>query len=256
MLLPEPPSSRWDLRARLWGTEIRIRPIFWASSVLFGIVFYRDPQFGGVSMFGTWLFTAVLSFLIHEAGHILAARLLRVPMRIVLSGLGGHVHGLDDIKRWKRVLILLCGSPANLAFLGVLWGVTKMPLAPHWRASLAPVLMLLMWVNAFWALLNVLPLWPFDGGRVAVEIGEALFGSRGRTAALLLSLAISMTMSFTVAVWGFLVLGDRFDPRFIVHLLFLGVQLLYCYLLWLCAFRALWGSDAPLDELSRPGRAA
>ncbi len=256
MFLPEPPSSRWDLRARLWGPEIRIRPIFWASSVLVGIVFYRDPEAGGVSMFGTWLFAVVLSFLIHEAGHVLTARLLRVPIRTVLSGLGGHVLGLDHVKRWQRVVILLSGSPANLAFLGILWGVTEMPLAPHWRESIAPVLMVLMWINAYWALLNVLPLWPLDGGRVAVEIGEALFGSRGKTAALLLSLAINMALSFTAAVWGILVLGNRYDPRFIVHLLFLGVQLLYCYILWLCTFRALWGSDVPLDDLTRPGRAA
>jgi stage IV sporulation protein FB len=256
MLLREPPTSRWDLRARLWGAEIRIRPIFWASSVLVGIIFYRDPEAGGVSMFGLWLSAVVLSFLAHEAGHLLVARLLKVPTHIVLSGLGGHVFGLEQTNRWRRVLILLAGPLASFLVLAVLWGVTALPLAQKWRDALAPIVSLLMWINAFWALINVLPVWPFDGGRITLEIGDALFGSRGQTAALLVSLVVIMMMSLTAAWWGLIVLANRFDPRYMLYLIFLGVQLLYCYVLWLCTFRALWGNDAPHDELSRPGRAA
>lgn len=264
MLLPEPMPSRWDLRGRMFGAEVRIRPIFWASTVLLGLFLYQDPDFGGVGMFGFWIVAVLLSLLAHEFCHILAARLLGARVRIVLSGLGGQVYGLEAVTRWRRILILWAGSFGNVLLLGILWALAD----PNWNplpiARLGPAGALflargvesLMLINYVWVWLNVLPLWPLDGGRAAVEIGDALLGRRGRILALLLSLAVCLLMSFKVVWWARPFLAARFDPRYLLFLLFFGNQLLYCYIFWLCTFRALWGEPTPLDEVKTPGRAA
>jgi stage IV sporulation protein FB len=257
MLLPEPRPTRWDLHWRMLGCEVRIRPIFWASCVLLGSIVYRDPDSGGMTMFWLWIAAVLLSLLMHETFHILVARLLGAPVRVVLSGMGGTVFGLDELKHWQRVLVLLAGPLGNLVILGILWGITADPLpAGDWRMSLAPFVWLLMWTNAFWFALNLLPLWPLDGGRVAFEIGDALLGRHGQIAALVVSLAVCLLLSLTVVWWGRINLTDRFDPRYALYLFYFCIQALYCYFFWISAFRALWGDSAPLDEPGKSGRAA
>jgi Zn-dependent protease len=171
--------------------------------------------------------------------------------------MGGTVFGLEELKRWQRVLVLLAGPLGNLLMLGILWGITANPLpAGDWRMSLAPFVWLLMWTNAFWIALNLLPLWPLDGGRVAVEIGDALLGRHGQTAALVVSLVACLLLSLTVVWWGRVNLTDRFDPHYALYLFYFCIQALYCYFFWISAFRALWGDSAPLDEPGKSGRAA
>jgi stage IV sporulation protein FB len=256
MLLPEPRSTRWDLHWRMFGGEIRIRPIFWASCVLLGSIVYRDPETGGMNMFWLWIAAVLITLLTHETCHILAARLFGTHVRVVLAGMGGTVFGLDEQKRWQRVLVLLSGTLGNLLILGILWGITGSPLPLEWRVFLAPFVWLLMWTNAFWSVLNLLPLWPLDGGRIAVEIGDALLGRPGQTAALVVSLVVCLLMSLTVAWWGRLNLTDRFDPRYALYLFYFCIQALYCYFFWMSAFRALWGDAVPLDEPGKSDRAA
>jgi stage IV sporulation protein FB len=263
MLLPEPRPSRWDLRWRMFGAEVRIRPIFWVSCLLLGIVVYRDPTIGGVGMFWFWLAAVLATLLAHETSHILAARLFGTCVRVVLSGLGGQVYGLDERKRWQRVLVLLAGSLGNMLIFGILWLATSertpLPverLGQDWSTFIANAAWVLMMTNALWCLLNVLPLWPLDGGRATVEVGEALLGRRGQTAALVVSLAVCLLLSLAVAWWAHLTLINRFDPLYLIHFLFFCIQVLYCYFFWLSAFRALWGDSEPLDETNKSSRAA
>lgn len=257
MLLTEPGPTRWDLHWRMFGAEVRIRPLFWVSCVLLGSIVYRDPNIGGMTMFWFWLAAVLISLLVHETFHIFAARLFGTRARAVVSGMGGTVYGLDEQKRWQRVLVLLAGPLGNVLLFGILWGTIAQPLPPgDWRISLAPFVWLLMWTNAFWSALNLLPLWPLDGGRIAVEIGDALLGRRGQTAAFVVSLAVCMGLSLTVVWWGRISLIDRFNPRYALYLFYFCIQALYCYLFWVSAFRAMWGEPGPLDEPSKPGRAA
>jgi stage IV sporulation protein FB len=264
MLLPEPHPTRWDLHWRMLGAEVRIRPIFWASCVLLGVLFYRDPVIGGMAMFWFWSAAVLISLLIHETFHILAARLFGTRVRIVLSGMGGTVFGLEERKCWQRVLILLAGPLGNVLLYGILWVVADpqwnpLPiqrLGQDWTIFIANAAKIALLLNAFWAVLNVLPLWPLDGGRVAVEIGEALLGRMGQTLALLLSLLVCLLLSITVVGWARQNLTDRFDPRYPLHLLYFCILALYCYFFWISAFRALWGDPVPLDESGKSGRAA
>ena len=264
MLLPPPQPSRWDLHWRMLGAEVRIRPIFWVSCLLLGLPYYQYPQIGGLAAFWFWVAAVLLSLLAHETSHILMARLFGATPRVVLSGLGGQVYGLDELKCWKRVLVLVAGSLGNVLIFGILWLAADPDRNPlpverlgrEWSIFIANAVFVLMLINALWGLLNVLPLWPLDGGRIAVEVGEALLGHRGQTLALLLSLLVCLLMTLSVIVWGRLSLTNPFDERYRIYLTFFCVMALYCYVFWLVTFRALWGDSPPLDESGKPGRAA
>jgi membrane-associated protease RseP (regulator of RpoE activity) len=235
------------------GAEVRVQLLFWVSCVLVGVVYYQYPkvreQIGGLAAFFSWLAAALVSLLMHETGHLLAARLFGVRPRVVLSGLGGRLFGLETLKRWQVLLVLAAGPLMSFLLYGVFWLVTdpsvgeRLPLPRDWRVFLGPSLWLLMWINIFWCLLNVLPLWPLDGGRFAVEIGEALLGRRGRTLALLLSLVVTLLLIVFVAVWIRVSLINRFDPRYLIYFVYSCIMSLYCYAFWLSTFRALWGDS-------------
>ncbi|MGH7169588.1 MAG: metalloprotease [Gemmataceae bacterium] len=263
MLLPEPQPSRWELHWRMFGAEVRIRPIFWASCVLMGLPYYQDPKIGGTNAFCFWVVAVLFSLLAHETSHLLVARLFGARPRSVLSALGGQMYGLDELKRGRRVLVLLAGSLGNLLIYGILWLATSernpLPvdrLGPDWSKFIVNATKMLMMINALWCLLNVLPLWPLDGGRIALEVGEALLGRRGQTLALSLSLLVCLLMTFSVVVWARFSLINPFDKHYPIYLIFFCIMALYCYVFWLVTFRALWGDSLPLDESTRSGRAA
>ncbi len=248
MRLPEPPPARWELHGRMFGAGFRVHPLFWVSCALLGVVYYQYPdirqQMGGLAAFLLWMAAAVAALAVHELGHVLVSRLFGVRPRLVVSGLGGQLFGLEELSRWRRVLVALAGPLMNALLFGAMWGVTALPLPPDWRVALAPAVWVLMWINAFWGLLNVLPLWPLDGGRIAVELGMALFGRHGRTLALLLSLAVSLLLTVFVIAWMRLTLYP-FDDRYTVYFTYFCILSLYCYVFWLSAFRALWDESEP-----------
>ena len=263
MLLPEPQPSRWEPHWRMFGAEVRIRPIFWVSCILLGIPYYRYPEIGGAGAFWFWIAAVLVSLLAHETSHILIARLVGARPRVVLSGLGGQLYGLDELKRWKRVLVLLAGSLGNLLIYGILWLATSertpLPvqrLGPEWSQFIGNATKMGMMINAYWCLLNWLPLWPLDGGRIALELGEALLGGRGQTLALLLSLLVCLLLTASVVWWARLTLINPFDKRYGIYLIFFCIMALYCYVFWIVTFRALWGDSASLDETTRSNSAA
>jgi Zn-dependent protease len=247
--VPEPRPTRWDLRWRLGGTEFRVHPLFWVSAALLGVRFYHDPEGGGVGVFCFWMAAAFVCLLLHEIGHAAAARLFGARGRVVLSGLGGRTLGLGELGRWRRVAVLLAGPLTSLLFCGLLWAVTFVPFPEAlrergWGPAVANGLFILLWGNAAWAVLNLLPLWPFDGGRLACEAAEGLLGRRGPSLALLLSVVVTGVLTLWVLAWARLHLIDRYDPRYPLYLGYSAILLLYCFALWLSSFRALWYAPA------------
>jgi Zn-dependent protease len=238
------------LRWRLAGTEFRVQPLFWVSAALLGVWYYHDPDFGGVGFFFLWMGVVFVSLLLHELGHVAAARLFGARGRVILSWLGGRVLGLEGLGRWRRVAVLLAGPLTNFVVGGLLWAVPSVVPFPafvlehHWESPVATGLVLLIVVNLSWGALNLLPLWPLDGGRVACEAAEALGGGRATSVALLLSVVVAGLLT----LWDLWVLRthlvNRYDPRYPLYLEYFSILLVYCFALWLSGFRALWSGPA------------
>ncbi len=249
MDVPEPRPTRWDLRWRLSGTEFRVHPLFWVSAALLGVRYYHDPDFGGVGTVFFWMVAAFVCLLLHELGHVAAARLFGARGRVVFGGLGGRSLGLEGLGRWRRVAVLLAGPLTSLLICGLLWAVTYLPfpvalLERGWGPAVANGLFVLWWCNGWWAVLNLLPLWPLDGGRIACEAAEGLLGRRGASLALLLSVVVTAALTLSVLWWARTHLTDRYDPHYTLFLGYALILLVYCFVLWLSGFRALWGPPA------------
>jgi hypothetical protein len=245
----EPRPTAFDLRLRLFGVSIRIHPLFWVASALLGIGVYADPQTGGLGCFAFWMAAVLVSLLLHELGHVGVGRLLGMRGEVVLYSLGGLTLGIDTLpRRRQRLAVLVAGPLVGFLILGAVWGITWLPFPdslrePRWQTTIATALAIVVWINLYWSLLNLWPLWPLDGGRMVCEIGEGLFGRRGRIAGLILCLVGAGLLAVWVMVQMAWLLQFTYDPRYILFMEQWAVLLLFSFLFWVHTFRALWTEE-------------
>lgn len=131
---------------------------------------------------------AFLSILVHELGHaVVATRLGYGPCKIVLHGFGGvaiHRRAPDN----AAVQISLAGPAAGIAFGVVLWGLAEWVLRDL-SSNAEFVLENLLFINLLWSVVNLLPIYPLDGGNVSeVLLRGSLGDDQGKRATAVLSL--------------------------------------------------------------------
>jgi stage IV sporulation protein FB len=169
-MLAEPQPSPYDLRFDLFGTRVRIHPLFWLFNAILG---WQAMERGFLYLL-IWVVAVFVSILLHEFGHIWMGKLFGSEGYIVLYSFGGLAVGSNDLRRrWQRILVLLAGPGIQLAFYGLIW-LGEKAMSPEQEARLSqPVrelLWSLTWINLVWALFNLLPVWPLDGGQVCREL--------------------------------------------------------------------------------------
>jgi Zn-dependent protease len=181
----------------MFGTPVRVHPLFWLVSLILG---YDTSIQLGVGYLLAWVACVFVSILLHEFGHVWMGRLFGSQGYIVLYSFGGLAVGSNRVPyAWQRILVLLAGPGIQLLlFAFIRWkGVWLLSLAPPaWQDALAFVLDILIWINLFWPLLNLLPIWPLDGGQIMREVCLTLLPARG----VAISLGISMVVSGVLAI--------------------------------------------------------
>jgi Zn-dependent protease len=226
MLLFEPPPSPGDLHFRLFGIAVRVHPFFWLTAVLMGL----NPR-GGTppAELVIWVAVVFASILVHELGHAFVQRYFGGRPWITLHAVGGFASCDDCDRRPKsQILISLAGPAAGFVLAGVVVvalfasghevgvqggsefdftrttiseaRVLPMPLGMLYWEPLAGetanrLVGSLLSVNILWGLINLLPVYPLDGGRVAREICTLGNPRRG----IVLSLRISMVVAALMA---------------------------------------------------------
>ncbi len=195
---PGAPTLRCVARAhfRIFGIPIRVEPFFFIVVALFGI--NLEP------LWTVFAFVAVafVSVLVHELGHAVTYRLLGQRSAIVLHGFGGFTvpagGGRRVLSKPKSVMVSISGALTQLILLGIpfrLLANSDMGTEEHIRwffdggFSWWPIASLMATVSIWWALFNLLPIRPLDGGHVA----ETLFGFQ---AACKLSIGASIVAAF------------------------------------------------------------
>jgi Zn-dependent protease len=245
----------------MFGADFRIHPLFWVSSALMGAYYYQHPTDGGVGVFIFWMAAVFVSILLHELGHVVAARLFGVRGRVYISGLGGRLLNLAELKYWQHVVVLLAGPLTSWLIAGVLWLSACEPVLDAlkergWAELFVNAVLVLILGNFWWGLLNLLPLWPLDGGQLAVESAERLLGSRGVAPAALLSVVVAGLLTVWVGLEMRARLFNRFDPLYLLRLEEFAILTVYCFIFWTKSFLLLWGNSQSLDETTKSGRAA
>ena len=93
----------------------------------------------------------MLSFVVHELGHIVVAVLLRVPLRkFVLTAFGGQLTFMPTSD--KKHLLIAVGGPLFTLLLCIVAAIYD------WHA-LWKIQLVILFVNG-------LPIWPLDGGKI------------------------------------------------------------------------------------------
>ncbi len=265
-----PRPTRLDLHGRLFGVPIRVHPLFWLVAAALGWGAYADPDHGSVGFLLLWLICVLVSLLIHELAHVAVGRWFGARLGIVLGPLGSETSGTEALKRpVQRMVMRLAGPLAQAMVLVVVWALTseEVPIPAFVREQrwamqlLANGLYMLVLINLAWLVLNVLPLWPFDGGYLLRDLCEAMFGRRGVAVALGACLAVPVLLALGIGQRVHDLMPFRFDPRGAVQLQMGGMLLLFCVLMFLSAFGALrdeywlWqsGKDVPRDADKKGG---
>ena len=188
-LFQVPPPTRYDLNFRLAGFPVRVHPLFWLIAVLLG---YSS---GNVLQILIWVLVVFVSILIHELGHALAFRRYGLSSQIVLHFAGGLTIPESTLwgSRWanvalgpnQNIFISLAGPGAGFLFAALvmagvvlvggsiittrLLGIIPFPgfaVLPFGGNLLSLFVTSLLWVNLFWGMINLLPVYPLDGGNV------------------------------------------------------------------------------------------
>lgn len=188
MLFQTPPTTSYDLRFSIAGFPIRVHPLFWLIALLLGST-------GDLATIPIWILVVFVSVLIHELGHALAFRFYGIRSQIVLHGMGGLT--IPEATPWgsgwanvspspkQEIAISLAGPFAGFTFAilimaGVtisggslltsrLFGILPLPLTaimPFGGNLLSVFVTMLLFVNVFWGIFNLLPVFPLDGGQV------------------------------------------------------------------------------------------
>lgn len=204
------------LRFRLGGIPIEVHLSHLLFSALMGVLMvrdmpalepnawpYRQLQHPGGSEYATtallvvaaWVLIIFVSALVHEAGHALTLRAFGYRPSIQLIWLGGGIRTNTAFPLpWHRLVLVTAAGPlAGLVLSAVTLGLWRYGVAPdaeRWR-------FLLLWssaANAFWALFNLIPVPPLDGGTILSALATRLFGRRGFMGAQLTSLVLCVAM--------------------------------------------------------------
>ena len=159
-----------------------------------------------------WAGTIAFSILVHEYGHALVARHYRLSPQILLHGWGG-LCAHDRAERDRHDALIVAAGPGAGLLLGGLTiavGAFVLPHIPHEGTSLAlaiEIVSAMTFVNIFWSLVNLLPVWPLDGGQLFRLAMVQLFGgARGERYAHL----VGTVTGVAGAVVGYQFLGSLF----------------------------------------------
>jgi stage IV sporulation protein FB len=188
----EPNRTQFDLNFRLFGIYVRVHPLFWIVGAMLG----WDLMKLGFEYLLLWILCVFVSILLHEMGHVFMGRVFGADSHIVLYSFGGLAVGAANLSnRWQRIAVSLAGPIAQLLFFGLLLILARQDLEVFRREEghrlARAALGFLLEINLFWPLLNLLPIWPLDGGRVSRDLFDWILPRRGVAVSLGVSLVIA-----------------------------------------------------------------
>lgn len=186
------------LRFSLFGFPILIHWMFWLNTALMGgAMDANSPE--RIRELLAWVVAVLLSILIHELGHALTMRNFGDrQVGIVLYAFGGLAQGSRHRTRREDFLISAGGPGLQiLAGLAVGWAITLWRPPTVWLHQMLDGFTV---VSIFWALLNLVPVLPLDGGRLC----QAWLGPGRQRQVLTISLATCVVLallSFERDLW-------------------------------------------------------
>ena len=132
---------------------------------------------------------SVLAAALHECGHLLAARLLHIPLRLLeLDLMGARLYPASAIPSYRAEALLAAAGPLCSILLAMPFLCTRIPFFVALRTA-----------TLSFALFNLLPIDGFDGGRMLFSLFACRFGENGARRVLFASSYLSLLFLFALA---------------------------------------------------------
>lgn len=210
---------KWSLKlGTVAGTEVRVHLTFALLLIWIWVMHYRiggpTAAFEGVA----FIVSVFLCVVLHEFGHIAAARHFGIKTPdITLLPIGGLARlERNPTRPLEELLIAIAGPLVNVVIAGII--VMLVGGALGWEQLLAPqdridFLARLAGVNIFLVVFNMIPAFPMDGGRVLRAIlAWRLPWARATTLAARIGQSIAVAMG---------VFGVFFNPLLVLVAIFI-----------------------------------
>lgn len=201
-------GTSYDLRFSLLGIPVRVHPMFWLGAVVLGL--------GGNDSLANmllWVGAVFVSIVVHEMGHALTARAYGWEPWISLHAFGGLASYRPTYhSSLAQLLITFAGPLAGFAFAALILGVvaaTGHRVQLGWFGTIFPfryepldapradkLVFDLLFINIAWGLINLLPVLPLDGGRIASVLLEEFSPRDGYRQALWMSVIGGAIVAF------------------------------------------------------------
>jgi len=169
---------------------------------LFGTQVYAQGSYLFILLLLTWrditmapqlalvtAFVITLSLLVHEFGHVFAAKTNGHGSIVVLGGMGAFTMPSGQSRGWRQIWLSVAGPLFGLCLWAISWFIFMPPDAAEmghrlnvesifspgrvytsqWGPLLQYMWLRFCWINLWWSLLNLLPIYPLDGGHVLME---------------------------------------------------------------------------------------
>ena len=215
MPLNEPPRSQGDLNFMLLGIPVRIHWMFWLMALVLGY------NCGGAKELPVWVAALLVSILVHELGHAAAMRLYGLHPSITLYGMGGlTTHNWAQsfggarprLGPVEQIAISLAGPVAGFMLAGAVcggivlsgheppvhfglpYGIT-ISLEIIGSPLLADMIYQVLFISIFWGLVNLMPVYPLDGGQIARELLMLVNPGDGFRLSLMLSAMVGVLLA-------------------------------------------------------------
>ena len=154
----------YDLRFSLFGIPVRVHPFFWLVSLVMG----WSPHHPQLMLI--WVVCVFVSILVHELGHALTAQYFGWQPHIVLYSFGGYAsyQPTREHSTARSILVLIAGPGAGFVLFALVLGIELLLVFQSVELpDLAQVAVAdMIWINLFWGLMNLLPVYPLDGGQI------------------------------------------------------------------------------------------
>lgn len=220
----EPRRTQYDLHFTLFGFPVRVHPVFWIIGAFFGFQAARtlagDDMRTGLLYVAAVIAALFISILTHELGHALVQRSFGYRPWIVLYGFGGLAcyqpgHARRQPGTWGQIAISFAGPGAGFLLAGAIliggYFAGARPFILFTSAShigffvgldgvilsepFSNFLWFILYISVVWGFVNLLPVYPLDGGNIAREICLAINRREGIRWSLILSIIVAVIIA-------------------------------------------------------------
>ena len=194
------------LKFTILGFPVAVHWMFWLiMALIFGGLDAGSTEGFRIVLIGVSL--GFISILAHELGHAWFQRKYGGRPQIMLHGMGGVAISQGGFTRNQSLTITAAGPAVNLVIGSAAYLILKNVSIANPYVLVA--LSILTWINIVWAIFNLLPVLPMDGGRLLEHYmfgrNPKLRGQIGCGVAIAAALfALSRQQIFAAAMLGYL----------------------------------------------------